>query len=87
MSSVVFYDQQLLLPLMHDRRLRQQMDIDLARGIDSVDVGASLTTVTACQCNESFGVSPRPLPRLQMLICIETNTTNVEDRLHSPADL
>jgi hypothetical protein len=79
MSSVVFYDQQLYVTVDMTADFAV-MDIDLARGIDSIDVGASFDyTVTACQCNESFECEPQTLTQASdALICIETNTTNVE---------
>jgi hypothetical protein len=79
MSSVVFYDQQLFVTVDMSADFAVT-DIDLVRGFDSVDVGASFDyTVTACQCNESFECEPQILTQASdTLICIETNTTNVE---------
>jgi hypothetical protein len=79
MSSVVFYDQQLFVTVDMTADFAVQ-DIDLVRGFDSVDVDASFDyTVTACQCNESFECEPQILTQASdALICIETNTTNVE---------
>jgi hypothetical protein len=79
MSSVVFYDQQLFVTVDMTADFAVK-DIDLVRGFDRVDVGASFDyAVTACQCNESFECEPQILTQASdALICIETNATNVE---------
>jgi hypothetical protein len=79
MSSVVFFDQKLFVTVDMTAGFAVT-DIDLVRGIDSVDLGASFDySVTACQCNESFECAPQTLTQFSdTLICIETNTPNVE---------
>ncbi len=79
MLSAVFYDQLLFVTVDINADFAVT-DINLVRGFGSVDVGASFDyTVTACQCNESFECEPQILTQTSdALICIETNTTNVE---------
>jgi hypothetical protein len=79
MSSVVFFDQKLFLTVDMTAGFAVT-DIDLVLGIDSVDIGASFDYgMTACQCNEAFECEPQSLTQFSdTLICIETNTSNVE---------
>jgi hypothetical protein len=79
MSSVVFFDQKVFVTVDMTAGFAVT-DIALVLGIDSVDLGASFDySVTACQCNESFECAPQTLTQFSdTLICIETNTPNVE---------
>jgi hypothetical protein len=64
-------------------------DIDLVRGFDSVDVGASLTTPSRpASATKSFECEPQILTQASdALICIGNQYHERGDRLHSPAVL
>jgi len=78
-SSVVFYDQNLLITVDMAADF-SVVNIGLVRENDSVNVGVSFEyTMTACQCNEQLECVTDTLTQASdALICVETNATNVE---------